>query len=332
MKKITAILIILTLLAASLLVSCNTDTTLENNAEQSYTSELPAIQAENTTEKIIHAYSEYLPLERCITASTDILKGNCVKIIDNDDSVEYEFAVTKRFMGEDVKSNIFVYVEKNKTVSVTSDEKVIHEITDMPAQQPYKVGSEYYLLLSRHVSVYYDHDRYMVFSSVPYIPASNISQSTVYGESILKHSKMETLTTEEEFCDYISSCIALIDRTDKPYYSGMPFSTATDVPTIIKEADHVAKVKVQKQIVVDGAVKNMNIYECIVTESLSGSIQNEEVIHVTFFPNTVSEGEEFVLALDDSITTNPKHYNFSSKSSLFPLSEYDNIISAINNG
>ncbi len=326
MKKTAIIFMLLTSL---LLTACNVENSLETVPEDSKTVDTPTADA---TIEITNIYSEYLSFERCVNASTDIIKGKCVNIIENPDSVEYEFSVTKRLTGEDVKSNIFVYVKKNQSVSVISDETVEYETYELSARLPYQTGSEYYLLLSRYVSVYYDHDRYMVFNSTPFIPADDISQSKMYGESILEHSNMKTLTTEKEFLRYISSCIENIDKTDRPYYFGKPYTTETDLSAIINEADHVVKVKIQEQAYDGYTVKNKNIYRCTVTDSLKGEIQKDAVIQVTFFPDTVSVGDECILALDDSITNiTPKHYNFSSKNSFFSLSDYDSIMEILNN-
>ncbi len=322
MKKTATIFI---LVIALFLCSCNT----ENSAQPS---ETVGTSDADTTMKATQLYSEYLSLERCINASTDILKGKCINIIENDDSVEYEFSVTERFAGDDVKGNIFVYVEKNKSVSTSTDGIVTHEISDILAQVPYQIGSEYYLLLTKYVSVYYDHDRYKIFNNTPFIPADNISESKIYGEPLVEHANIDALTTEEELCSYIFSCIDGIDKTDRPSYHGKPYTTATDLYTVINEADHVAKVKVQKQVFAEGTEGNKNIYQCIVTDSLTGEIKKDEVIYVTFFPNTVSVEDECILALDDSITDmSPKHYNFSSKNSLFSVEDLDEIQKYLNN-
>ena len=325
MKKTVTIFI---LLIALLLSSCN----VIDNIDQAVTtsSAIDSTESDGVIEKNAHLYAEYLSFERCINSSTDILKGECINIIETSDTIEYEFSVIKKFLGDEVDSNIFVYVEKNQSVSVNADTVVKYEISDLATQTPYQIGSEYYLILTKYVSVYYDHDRYISFISTPFIPADKISESKMYGESILKHSEIKDLETEEDFLNYLSKCIDSIDNTDKPSYHGKPYTTATDMETVIKEADHVVTVKIEAQLFDENSIGNKNIYLCTTIDSLYGEIQKGEKIYVTFFPNTVSVGEEYILALDDSITTiTPKHYNFSSKNSLFDLYEYNSITEII---
>ena len=186
------------------------------------------------------------------------------------------------------------------------------------------------MMLSRNISVYYEHGRYYPTSAGLYIPVTDISNSTMHGgESLLAHSELERLNTEQELRDYILK----IELNSKPLYMGDPYILATDMPSIIEGSEYVVKVKIQSQKYADSQHGNKDIYLCIVTESLIGDLERDEIIGVTFFPDTVSVGEEYILAVNLVLdTATPKLYHFSSKNSLFSLSQYDQIKEFINKG
>jgi hypothetical protein len=101
--------------------------------------------------------------------------------------------------------------------------------------------------------------------------------------------------------------------------------------SIIEGSEYVLKIKVERKEFEGRENYNQNIYRCIVTESLSGEIAKDEIIDITFFPNTVCDGEEYIVAVNLSIDNRtPKLYHFSSKNSLFSIDQYDEIMQIIN--
>ena len=289
----------------------------------------------NTTESgetltITQLYARYVTFEDCISDATDIVKAKCIDVIESSKNVEYEFSVTESFLGESKGSNIFVFVQPDQMVEIISGAHKVNESDNYQENLKYSIGSEYYLILMKHIDVYYDHDRYMVAYSAPFIPAADVSSSTMYGESILKHSSAETLKTEEDLREYITKCISDIDWSKKLGYYGIPYITNTDAATIIEKSMHVLKIKITEQKYANKS-GNKNIYLCSVTETLKGTVKKDETIGIEFFPDTISIGEEYIIALNDvDYTSTPQTYIFSSKNSLFSTTEYESILEIIN--
>lgn len=305
------------------------DVDIEEPTDMEPTEAKPDIIIDNS-----NSYVEYMSFEGCIKASTDIFKGRCIGIIEHTEVIEYEFSVTERFLGEDTNSSVFVYARRRSYTYTNPEGEVVTVINGLEETPNYEIGSEYYMMLSRNISVYYEHDRYYPTSAGLYIPADDISNSTMHGgESLLAHSELEKLDTEQELRDYILKIISDFELDSKPLYTGDPYILATDMKSIIEGSEYVVKIKIQSQKYADSKHGNKDIYLCIVTDSLSGGLERDEIIGVTFFPDTVSVGEEYILAVNLVLdTATPKLYHFSSKNSLFSLSQYDEIKEFINKG
>lgn len=276
-------------------------------------------------------YREYASFEDCIRSATDVFKGTCINIIEHLETIEYEFSVTERFLGEDTSSSVFVYVQRHSYTFTNEDGEMIEVNSGYPEEPHYEIGAEYYMLLSRDISVYYEHDRYHSFHRQIYLPVADISKSSMYGEPLYEHSELKKLSGEQELRDHIQKVISEIDLSSKPLYSGDPYIKSTDMKSIIEGSEYVIKIKVERKEFEGRENYNQNIYRCIVTESLSGEIAKDEIIDITFFPDTVCDGEEYIVAVDLSIDNRtPKLYHFSSKNSLFPIDQYDEIMQIIN--
>ena len=81
---------------------------------------------------------------------------------------------------------------------------------------------------------------------------------------------------------------------------------STDMKSIIEGSEYVIKIKVERKEFEGRENYNQNIYRCIVTESLSGEIAKDEIIDITFFPDTVCDGEEYIVAVNISIDNRKK--------------------------
>ena len=153
----------------------------------------------------------------------------------------------------------------------------------------------------------------------------------MYGEPLSEHSELKKLSSEQELRDHILKVISEIDLSSKALYSGDPYIKSTDMKSIIEGSEYVIKIKVERKEFEGRENYNQNIYRCIVTDSLSGELAKDEIINITFFPDTVCDGEEYIVAVDLRIDDRtPKLYHFSSKNSLFSTDQYDEIMQIIN--
>lgn len=309
------------------LTSCNQ--TDQNQGKVSTDDIYSATEIEGTLTNT-QMYAKYVTLEDCISEATDIVKAKCINVIEKPENVEYEFWVTENFLGENKDTNIFVFVQPEQMVEIISGSQKVNENDNYQENLKYTAGSEYYLILMKYIDVYYDHDKYMVSYSAPFIPAADISSSSMYGESLLKHSSAKTLSTEEDLCAHITKCISEIDWSERSGYYGIPYITDTDTTAIIEKSTYILKIKITEQKYAEKK-GNKNIYLCTVTETLKGEVKENETIGVEFFPDTISIGEEYIVALNDvDYTATPQTYIFSSKNSLFSTAEYENILEILN--
>ncbi len=151
--------------------------------------------------------SIYMTFEQLVATATDIIKGKCVGVDKKDDYVEYEFVVINRYLGEEVEDNIFVYVPDYAVTVINTDYS--YRLSDLT----YKEGSEYYLVLSKHVDVYLPHDRYINVGGNLFMPANDISHSTLYGETLINHAQTKSINAEKDLTDYLSKITT--NKTDK---------------------------------------------------------------------------------------------------------------------
>ncbi len=265
----------------------------------------------NTTGNIESEKSRtYMTFEQLAENSTDIIKGKCLNAENYNGISEYEFLVEERFLGENVNGNIFVRV----LASIDNSAPI------------YEEGKEYYLLLSRRMSVYSPHDIYLSREDILMIPADDVSKGTMYGERLTKNSEIKSLDKEKDLTDYLSKLAKKILDENKwqPVYNGK-YITDTDMASVINKSPVVLKVSVG-EMKKDGLFfDGQHLYECTVTEALKGTASVNEVVQIVFSDADVVKGKEYIVALEDSSDTAVRMFNLSSKKSIFDVSLLDEI-------
>ncbi len=292
MKKILLILLCLTILFS--LCDCE----MKNEPIHKTT---PIPTPHNSSASII-----YETFEELIETATDVVKGKIIKKEVIGDSVKYEVEVLERYKGEAVKENIFI-----KTRNDEEDKR-------------FKEGEEYYFIVERRRSVYFEHDTYIYSGADLYFPAENIKESTAYHESLTKHSDIPDNFDEEIFVEYIKRIINTRNGENRLFY-GVDYTEATDLKTIIAEADYVVEVEPFNEY--ETVSTETDIYFCEVISVLKGNIDDKKEIEVIFPGDTVKKDEKYLLALKQSETG---RYLFSSKNSLLDADQVDEILSYIN--
>jgi hypothetical protein len=178
-------------------------------------------------------------------------------------------------------------------------------------------------MLTKRSNVYKDYYNYGDFSGMIYIPSADIQNSTFYGDPLIEHTEAESLSTEKEFVDYLKS---LIDKRDPELERGigLEYIKETDMKSIISKSDYVLRVKIEE---LSRENTYSTSYYCRAISALKGDVKEDERVKILFFANTVSIGEEYILALTDIGGA----YVFSSKNSLFSVDDLDEIQKYLNN-
>ena len=268
------------------------------------------------------ADSVYMTFEQLTDKATDIVKGRCVNAIVHESYIDYEFEVINRYLGENVNTNIFVYVPA-RNVSVL-EKDLSYKLQDIC----YSVGSEYYLILSRRVDVYLEHDRYMNVGANIYLPASDYSSWTMYGDTIENHTSIDNLNNEKLLVDYFTSIANRKTREDAAMYGGFSYITSDAISSIISNSHHVLKVTISNEVY-KGIAQDRNTFDCLVTATLKGNVAVNSTVRIVFPKDSVTEGMQCIVALTEIDNVTPRTFLFSSKNSLFSVDEIDTVIGYI---
>jgi hypothetical protein len=111
---------------------------------------------------------------------------------------------------------------------------------------------------------------------------------------------------------------------DNPLSTGSEYMKETDMPTVIEKSKYVFKITVKSESIINN---ERETYNCTVDEVLKGKF-SKETAAIIFTPKTVKLNETYIVALykpDDASTL----FTWSSKASLYQLSEYDAIMELI---
>jgi hypothetical protein len=320
MKKIISLIICVFLTLQ--FCACKVENTEEISSD-AFENENKTLDTEST-KKVISTYKEYVTFDKCFDYATDVVKAKCIDIITTGQSTEYEFEVIKRFLGEEVENNIFVYVPYDIT---DTDPKVVY--SDWKAVN-YEINSEYYLILSRHCNVYRGKDKYLDYSGDIYIPAFDISKATYYNDPLTAHSSAASLSTEQELVEHIIECIDKRDPKIARVCVGAPYIKETDTQSVISKSEFVLRIKIGEKMHDDNS-EICQVFECNVISNLKGNITVGKNIEVAFFPDTVSTGTEYIVALTPFYENELDTFVFSSKNSLFSVDDLEEIQKYLDN-
>ncbi len=278
---------------------------------------------EQISHQVLDAAGQYLSLEEIIATSDVLLKGQCVDCTIETDYIEYEFEVLQKYRGRLESKNINVYVPYYN-ITIHDEHHISYQTDDVK----YELGESYLLALLDRNNVYLTSNRYINAGGNLYIPTSNIESSSIYGESLLKHSNIGSLTTEESLLTYLCTQYDLMadSRSDS---KRITYISDIDFGNIIVKSDYILQIKVADEVYV-GSAKDRNTYDCIVTDVVHGNIKNGEIARIVFPAELVKSGDELIVALFEFESTSPRSFVLSSKSSIFSIDRKSEIIKALN--
>lgn len=263
--------------------------------------------------------SEYFTFEELLKLSTDIIVGEFVKQYKSDFYTVYEFSVITRLLGEGSSEVIHVYEDgfncyiPEKGISFNS------ELTQ------YIVGEQYLLITERSVSVYNEHDKYLVLGGL-YFPLGSLSDSKVYGQSVSEHTKAfntdlnNDSASLEALLDFIKSEIR--GNTTKP--SGIEYIEQTQMSDVLELSTYVVKIKLES-IKIDTTARST--YNCTIINDYKNNLCQKSIC-VVFNKGTVQTGETYIVALE-ALNDNMVYFVLSSKNSMWSVEEESLIVSVL---
>ena len=266
-----------------------------------------------------HASAIYATFEDLIYLSTDVVKAKCISVVEENYNLKYEFQVLERYVGEETEQNIYVYIPQNRIVSIIdgpSGEDIGYETS----QLVYTADESYYLVLSRRKSVYDSNDHYLEVGGNLYIPVSDISKSTLYGQPLTNHSNIEACNSEQQIIDHIVNQLKVNPNEERLLFEGQQYIVSEDFETIIDESPYILKVKLKE---IEYKSETRATYKCTVISTLKGDCAEGAEISIPFFPDTVREGKEYIVAL---MYSSADLYVLSSKNSVFSKWKENNIV------
>jgi len=308
-KKMVVILVALTIIVFVILYLQSI--ILSNNKKDH-----SEIDANNETEKYVDSsYSAVssvrcLDFDECISVATNIVSAKYIDTKQRGMYSDLTFEITEQLKGRIKEENIVVTV-MNQYVEVI-DTSIKYE----QDYSKYSPGEEYVLILERHVSVYYDTDKYLVIGDI-YIPKKHISDSTIYGEENISNWVPEVDTEINNYEAIISRIENSVDMSPECGYYGTDYIHSDNIEDIKEQTEFIFEVKVGEST---GGSENNNTesFNCEVLNCLKGEA-NSEMIEIIFVADTVEEGNEYMVML--SHKGNANFYTLSSKYSVNPIKE-----------
>ena len=281
------------------------------------------IKKKNDVEiKFAHASIQYATFEEMVQCTDVIVKAKYLKCEFERLHNIYYFSVTKIYHGEIYQKRIRV-----KEMRLHACVVDVHDASFSTGDVKYKKNQEYYLFLNDISNAYSEMDTYILPADGGIYPVSKPTESTMYGDPLLKHSKLSDEASLELLEDYIVSLVNTVSFRES---IGLKFIHETDLKTVLHKSNYVFELTVVEdsgQKTLSG--KNDRIYyNCVVEDVLLGPVSKRgDSIVVTFPPNKVKPGDRIVVALFkvDERLEDYHHYYCSSRNSIIPKNQKEAI-------
>lgn len=297
MKKAT-IWMICILLLASLLGGCAS-------------AEIPAGEVPETTAVYPDSFGEELviyakPSGRMKTEMTDVMHTTLDWVVATDTHIvdaeflgyhygvndELVFRVIKTYKGSFAAKNEVIYVQElNSNWRLDPGEEAVYEI-----------GKQYMLFLEKFTSVYY-HDLYGQCGEI-YLPETDEDWEKI-------HKETQELLNAGTSRDQITA--------GNDLQTGIPYTDSTEINAILRQSSSVFVVEPESVFLVpEGNITT--VYRCKVTQTITGTPNNNGSILIPFFNDTVEIGEKYIVMLNSG-GTGSEVYALASMDAVFALEE-----------
>ena len=201
----------------------------------------------------------------------------------------------------------------------TEEREIVSSYSGDEYAEGYRTGEEYLLVLEKHISVFYDFDRYVPVGSL-FVPKILTKDATMYGRGL---SEQTGIKTEESsaFRYYVEELIPELlnnDSSEKSDHVGPDFVRSSNTEDIISQSEYIFNVTVLKK---NGDYSNNNSgYDCRIDEQIKGRT-SDEIIDVHTFPDALTEGEQYLVCLSLVGPEGSILYAVSSRNSVYPASD-----------
>lgn len=256
-----------------------------------------------------------LDFDECISVATNIVSAKYIDAKQRGMYSDLTFEITEQLKGNIEEENI---EEENIVVTVMNQYVEVMD-TSIKYEQDYSKyspGEEYVLILERHVSVYYDTDKYLVIGDI-FIPKKNISNSTIYGEENISNWVSEVDIEINNYEAITSRIEKSVDMSPECGYYGTDYIHSDNIEDIKEQTEFIFEVKIVEST---GGSENNNTesFNCEVLNCIKGEA-NGDVIEIIFIADTVEVGNEYRVMLSHKGKAN--FYTLSSKYSVNPINE-----------
>ena len=246
----------------------------------------------------LRSFSEFMGRSNCVAV------GEYVSCRDIEKNVEYEFKV-KQVLKGDISEEIIQVLQMKGYASVATS-----TISFNTGEKIFAEGEEYILVMGKDDYVFQDAPEYRLFIGAPYLPMKNLEKSTLYGDPIPD-------LAEDCSLEHIIKLIGQAKDISKDIAYDFRYSVATDIPTVVEEADIVIKVEIL--MVVSGEADDRTTYRCKVLNVLKddslGELESREDLLAILLKNGAKVDEEYILLLNRDDKTSL--FLASSRNSVF---------------
>jgi len=261
----------------------------------------------------------YRTLEDATIMATDIVVAQYVtRRPFGERLTEFEFVVHERIFGN-AADRIFVYVSDRERSIMNND-------------RPFTSNTQYLLILEKLTDVYANtHEDGFTFITDLMLDLNSPTSSTMYNEPLTLHSTGMNFDSRSLTRDDIVSYISTLTQNNAP---AREYIRSDDLKDIVEGSPHILIVEiteprrlVHEQNSTDWM--STDIYHTTIIEVLKGDKQVGDTVQVIFFADTVFPGETHIVSMAPRDPAAPYFYSFTSRHSLHPLSQRDEIIALI---
>ena len=145
-------------------------------------------------------------------------------------------------------------------------------VTTSEETESYRLGEEYLLLLGRHISVFFDQDRYVMQGSAR-IPLKHMEEAKILEQPMRNKADQRLLVSSDALIGYVQSYSLTRD------HYGIDYLQSASMEDTLAFADAVVKVRLGEQVPVE-TVGDRKVYEAVVLALYKGECEAENVLAV----------------------------------------------------
>ncbi len=234
--------------------------------------------------------------EDVVFYATHILDATYLGTYTTKYGTEFMFLPTKVYKGELSDKNQFAIY-----VTLRGDCEVSPHSPDDAEGIPFKENKTYLLFLEKHISVYYEHDKFVPLSEM--VLASNDAKRDGYYEQVEAMIKND------------SSSVAM---------HGLSFTESDNLDEVLEASDNIFVVKIES-VIAESTFTPTTVYSCRVQQLVRDASDVPQDIWVPLFNDTVKVGGEYLLLLSAANDTKPVYSLSSRLHSVYAVSDAEAI-------